>query len=347
MIKNSKLKYYALLAVAALVPLLVLVFDIKYLFQSASSLFPLGLLVSSAILAALFAVKPSPLLLVAPLALYGGMYALSGSFVVSAFSAVALPMAIGVGICMRRKLARGLTVTVATLCMAGGVGMCFVILTAICFGNISVSSFVRCYNSYIVPAAHYFKDLIGQTMAESMERYAESFGVDSFDATDYALAYVASLKTVVFGWLFLGANIISYAFTALSGRTAAYVDDGYLKALPGVNGRWEFVLAKSSAVVFIVCYACLKIGGDDLTVPQVSAFNAIMYAIIGGVLVMAFRTIKERIRSRGGVEILIMAVVGFVFFGDTFMSFAITALTVVGLYAALRAKKETDDKCKE
>ena len=77
-----------------------------------------------------------------------------------------------------------------------------------------------------------------------------------------------------------------------------------------------------------------------MTLPQQIAFNTVMTAIQGGVFVMAFRHLRQRI-STGGFAAISMYIVIALFFG---LSVTAMVLSGVGVFAAFKQKSKEDNK---
>lgn len=331
MLNNAKIKNLGLVLLAAVLPALAFITD------TTSAVVPMSLL-SAVVLAALVAVAPWWLSAVVPVAVYGLCLLISGDYYLSALPLTVLPAGVCGGVCMRRMCSRGFTVALVSFALVVGALLCFGILTLALYGTISFSAIKECYNtiySLIVDAVY---ENVYNVLKVSVEEYGYT---ESFVAT-YTAAFLRSYRPMLFGTVIFTCNVVAYALTAISKRILKYADVAKYERLPGINGDWEFVLSKSSAVVFILCYFCLLIGGDSLTLPQASAFYAVMLAIVGGVFVMAFRSIRNRVKLTGGVDLIVIGIVMFLFFQSSIMDIVSMVLAVIGLSATFKSGKKEE-----
>ncbi|MBQ3195233.1 MAG: hypothetical protein IJB65_02090 [Clostridia bacterium] len=328
MLNNAKIKYAALFLAAVLLPPLVATYvDVSGILPAA--------LVSSVVLGVLAASASPALAFAVPVCVYGLGYLLSRDFIASAMPLVFYPAGIFAGVCMRRKCSRRLTVALTSFGLAMGMGIEFVIITYHLCGSLSAEAFGVCYDGLYA----YFADYLYDSVYNVLNANSKNYGLAEADVAAYTVAYIKTYRPMLFGTIILACNVAAYIFTAVSKRLLLYLDVNKHDGLPGTNGKWEFVLSKSSAVVFIICYICLFLGGETLTLPQTSAFYAVMLAIVGGVFLMAFRAVRNKFRM-GNSNIIITGIILLLFFNSAIINILTLMLAVIGISATFKQDKK-------
>ncbi len=330
MFNNAKMKYAALFLAAVLLPPFVAVYvDI-------SGLLPIAL-VSSVILGVLTASAPLPLALAVPVGLYAWGYILFGDFLSPVTPLVFLPAGFIAGLCMRRKCSRRLTVALTSAGFLISLAAEFAIITYSLCGSLSAWALEATYNELYV----FFTNAAYNNIYNVLNANAKNYGLAESDVALYTVTYIRSYRPMFFGTVLLICNIVAYIFTAVSKRILKYLDTEKYNSLPGINGNWEFVLSKSSATVFIVCYICLFLGGDTLSLPQASAFYAVMLAIVGGVFLMAFRTLRSKLRISSS-NLVITGVILLLFFSGSILDIVTIILAIIGLSATFKQDRNKE-----
>ncbi len=333
MSNNAKLKYTAIFAAAVLVPPLVMAY------VDPSGILPASLLASVAI-AVLLSSAPVILSVLVPVGVYGLGCILSGDFVLAAMPLVFFPAGFCAGICMRKGCTRRFAVSLTSVGLVLGLGAEFVFLTYYLCGGLSTQDFRVCYNSLYL----YFVNYIYNSVYNVLNANAENYGLNDVDISVYTIAYIRSFRPMLFGTVILVCNIVSYIFTAASKNLLRFMNIDKYKDLPGIRGDWEFVLSKSSAMVFIISYVCLLLGGDTLTLPQASAFYAVMLAIAGGVFLMAFRAVRNKFSMGGGSNFIIIGILLLLFLQGSLMDIVMVILAVIGLSATFKQGVKEGEK---
>ncbi len=329
---NSTLKKVVLFVTAVLVPCLgTLVSEPSWIVPSS--------LVAAAIYAVLTAVAPVPLALAVPIIVYGINAVLGGDYVFAAFPLIFLPAGFGLGLCMRKKCSRRVTVATTSVSLVAGGALGFVLATLTVFGKLTAATLADCYSGLYSYVANSFYE----NMYTSLKSAAYAYELKDFDAAAYTKIYLKSCRPMLIGSAIFACNALAYILTAVSKYLLKHTSIEQFKSLPGINGNWEFVLSKTSAVVFIVCYACITLGGDALALPELSAFYAILFAIIGGVLIMALRTVRNKMHLGGSIGFIVTGIIIFFFFQGSILSIIVTVLAIIGLTATLK-KEKTEDK---
>lgn len=330
MSKKANQRYYTLLLASALVAIIAFITQ-DTLFYMVAMLF------AFASLASLFCIKPSPLLAALPLAVCAFACFNNDNYYFSAISAVLLCASVGVAVCMRLRFSRGRTVAISGMCTAVGVLFAASIIVVSIYGSLTFKNFVDFFYTVRDNAVYELYNEI----VNSVNVLYDSLG-ESVDATSYAIAYIRYLIPQSIGAVLLLVITATYFFTELAKQFVKIVDREYLKQLPGINGQWEYVLPRSSAVAFIIFWFCLFIGGDALKTSETAAFYAVMMPLLGGVLVMAFRSIRDRVRRRGWADLIFPTIIAVFFLSDYILSI----LSIIGLVSTFKMKPGDDDKCK-
>ena len=338
MSNSVKTRYCLVLIVAVALPFLALnMADI--------SVIALAILLSCGAVTSLFFVKPSPWLLVFPFALCVAACFFSKDYMFSALAVALLPSCVCAGVCMRRRCSRGQTIVAVVACIGLGVFLGIAVIVFALYGSISYNIAVSFNRDYLVPLKGQLLTSVYDSIHNSMEQLMAQLGEEysGIDVSTYSIAYIKSLRPMSVGIVLFSVATVAYLFTELIKQVVKVVDENKLKNLPGIEGKWEYVLSKGSAVAFIIAYFCMFIGGETLKIAEATAFYAIVMTILGGVLVMAFRSIKNRIKLRGWGDLIFPAILIVLFLSD----YIITILTVIGLVASFRVKAEDDEKCKK
>ena len=331
MFNNAKFKYAALFAAAVLLPPFVAVY------VDLSGLLPAALL-SSVILGVLTASAPLALAFAVPVGLYAWGYVLFGDFLSPVTPLIFLPAGFLAGMCMRRKCSRRLTVALTSAGFLLSLAAEFAIVTYSICGSLSAKAMNATYNELYV----FFTNAAYNSIYNVLNTNAKSYGLAESDVALYTTSYIKSYRPMFFGTVLLICNIVSYLFTAVSKRILKYLDAEKHNGLPGINGSWEFVLSKSSATVFIVCYVCLFLGGETLSLPQASAFYAVMLAIVGGVFLMAFRSLRSKLHISNS-NLIIASVILLFFFSGSILDIVTIILAIIGLSATFKQDKKGDE----
>lgn len=329
--KNLVLKNIGLLALAVFLPL------VTFFTRTWESLVVTSLL-SSAALAVITASLPVWTTAAVPLAVFGLCLLVGGDLYLAMLPLVLLPAGIATGVCIRKKRTRGFTVGISSFGLIVGGFLGFLIITWAGCGTVNVTAMRLCYNELY----RYFTEVMFDSVYVSLKNAFDSYGYEEGYLEAYTASFLKSFRPMFFGTVIFTCNAVAYAFTAVSGRLYKMLDVSKFKSLPGIDGKWEFVLTKSSAVVFTVCYVCLFIGGDSLALPETSAFYAVMLAIVGGVYVMAFRSIRSRSKLTGGVDLIVICIVLFIFFQSSLMDIISLMLVVIGISATFKSNKKGD-----
>lgn len=337
MFKNANSKYYLLLAIATALPIVAVL----------SGLIDVILLMgflSAAALAGLFYIKPSAVLLLCPAVTYGAFAVITGDLAVAAISALFLPSAILCGLVMRRKGSRA--GAIGAVCGGFGISALFVFgisLFAI-YGRINADALKQLSTDYLIPLKNDIVDQLYRNLYTSLEQTMTQMNMaGEIDLVSYTAAYIKALKPVTIGLILASAGVFAYLFTEVAKQATKWVDSDKLVALPGIKGKWEYILSKGTATAFIIAYVCMFLGGDALKFNELAAFNAVIMAITGGVLIMAFRAIKDRISKRGWADLVFPVIILVFFLSDYIFSI----LAIIGLVASFRFKSEDEQKCKK
>lgn len=322
MVENRRFKYAVTLqaVVVALTVACCLLPDALFLLAAVTA--QVGLYAAAA------SQKPFALSLVSPLLSFGAAFVLTGEPSAAALSLMYAPAGIAAALCIRRCCKRSKTMFFTSLTfgaeMLAGV-LCF-------FSREGVGS--------ISDASGLVGAFLNSCAEASVKNMPDIPGVQGVGREAYRKLLYEYLRLFSFGSVALLCNAVAYFSTALSKRIMLKIRDGRLFAN---NSQWLYVLSKPSAVLFIVCYFCALIGGSTLSLPQRIAFNTPVVALIGGVLVMAARVVKEKLRISGLSGLIIFAVVLF-FFGVRSL---LVLLSVIGLITALRYKPTEDRENRE
>jgi len=265
-----------------------------------------------------------------PLISYGIGFSVTGDPLSAALALVYVPVSAVITICLNKKLSRGVTVVLS----AFTIGM-------VAFGCVVATAFV---NDVTVSAdgISEFLSVSAANVANSLvSEIPDSLFTNGLTREGYVRTIIEGLKYFSLSIVVLFCNLVAFSSTAVTKRAVLSLNDEE-SSIFGLSKNWLFVLSKPSAAVYIVCYLCLIIGGETLTLPQQIAFNTVMTAIQGGVFVMAFRHIRKRI-SVSGFAAIFMYIVVLYFLG---LSAVAMVLSGVGLFAAFRQKsKEDNEKC--
>lgn len=170
----------------------------------------------------------------------------------------------------------------------------------------------------------------------SVNSLPESYFSQGITAETYATALTGSLRVFMFGAFALVCNAVAFFSTAIAKRTVRSFEPSAFSH----DEKWLYVLSKPSAAFFVACFLCVLVGGDTLTLPERIAFYTVVIALLGGILLMAFRSIKQRITTVGFPSVLIYVIVYFMLgFGSL-----VALMSATGLIEAFKYKKQEDKR---
>ncbi len=317
-------KQLLLAGITAVLPA-ILFLDINIFISALAVIAQIGLY--SALLSAPFNIWK---LFVLP-ASYGLSYLVCGDPLTAAFALFYLPASLVIAFCIRKGLSRGMTVVLSSLTVGVTAFACVAVpafIYGVAFSFDSVSAYIS---------------MVSQALAEKLvSGVPDSLFDETLTKANYQALMASGFKYFSLCFAVMFCNIAAFASTAITKRVLLYVEGGTGR-LSVFAKEWLFVLSKPSAVMYIICYLCLLVGGETLTLPQQIAFNTLMTAIQCGIIVMAFSFLRERFRAYGFAAIF-MYIVVFVFFG---VSVAAMVLSGLGVIVTLRRKTKEDNKpCK-
>ncbi len=264
----------------------------------------------------------SPWQLSVPVVSYGIAFMLCGDPILALLSVVYIPVAVVIAICLRKKASRSTTVVLSSLTVgivALGCGVAWALDYGIELSFESVAALIK-------TTANDVTNFLVDSVPDAF--YEKNLSKEVYRATLYELFRYFSI-----GFFVLACNVVAFISTAITKLVVSYLCSDE-KKISTFAKKWNFVLSKQSAVMFIICYLCLLVGGETLTLPQQIAFNTVFVAIQGGVLVMAFNSLRAKI-SNGGSYVLILYLILMFFFG---LPIVIIALSVSGLFAVFKPK---------
>lgn len=275
------------------------------------------------IYSALAAQKPYVLSLVSVPASYGVAFALVGDWRIALLSVIFYPVGTLIAFCIRKGFTRTRTVLLSSVCF-GTLLVGYVALVLYMWGITSFDGFATALTDGMAYLAEMSADNLPEvSLVEGLTR-------DAYRDLLYDFMRIASI-----GAFALMCNTVAFASTALTKRIVFSTKGN---ALLNNDQQWLYVLSKPSAVMFIVCYLCVLVGGETLTLPQQVAFNTVIVATFGGVLVMSLRAVKGKTGFAGIPKLLIYAIIFFIFG----LQAVLILLSVTGLIAAFRYKNKED-----
>lgn len=266
-----------------------------------------------------------------PLVSYGLSYLACGNGALASLSLFYLPASLVTSVCIRKSVSRSASVVLSSLTV-GLTALAYVAVTALISG---VSLSFEGVSSFIDGVSRAFAENLVSNVPDSL------FNETITKATYKALVF-EGIKYFSMCFAVLFCNIVAFTSTAVTKRVLSASNNATVE-LSEFAKEWRFVLSKPSAVMFLVCYLCLIVGGETLTLPQQIAFNTVMTAIQCGVFVMAFGYLRQKVRVNGFASVF-MYIVFWYIFG---MSFTAMVISCVGVFATLARKtKEGDKPCK-
>ncbi len=322
MVRTQTLKYIILQAVILLLTTACCLYPDVVVFAVA-------LTVQIGLYAAVAAQKPFWLSLLSPVLSYIIAVVMLENPVLAIASVLFFPAGALMALFIRKGLSRSKTVLVTSVTV--GAGLLLFALSIIIPGGInSFDSFAEALNNTINDFAKL-----------SVENLPDIYFTQGISEETYYNLLVEMLRVFLFGSVVLLCNIVAYVSSAIAKRAVIKTKGNTLLQN---DMQWLYVMSKPSAVVYIVCYLCLLIGGETLTLPQEIAFNTVLLALLGGLLVMAVRSIKTKMGVVGLSSLFIYAVVFFIFGLEA----TILVMSVTGLIAVFKYKPQEDkDICKK
>lgn len=270
--------------------------------------------------------------LAAPAASYLTAFAMIGSPIFALVAVMFFPMGAVFALCINKGASRARTV----LWGAVSLGVSAVLITVLYYavnGGFSLSLL----SEKLVAGFGFAADLM---VAQVPEAYFTQ-GLAGVTEEAYRRLLFGSMRMFFLGFVALLCAASSFFATAMAKRLLLSSEDcPYFKR----DKEWLYVLPKPSAAAFLICYLCEVVGGDTLTLPQQIAFNTVVVALLGGVLVMSARVLKRRIGIMGISSVLIYVVIYFIFGVQA----VLVIMSVTGLIAAFSYKPQEDKEvCKK
>lgn len=322
MVKTQTIKYIILQAVIVVLTASCCVFP-DALFMLAVVTVQIGLF------SAIASQKPFCLSLIAPLLSYGVAFALFGNWMIAFAAVLFFPAGAFVALCVSKSCSRSKTVLVASLCFGLSMAVYCGSFAAL-NGGITVDELSKALYNGI----NYVADM-------SVDNLPEVYFSQGITKEAYRDLLFEAMRLFFMGVAVLICNAVAYFSTAITKKVLLRTKDNKLL---NKDKDWLYVLSKPSAAMFVICYLCVLVGGDALTLPQQIAFNTVIVALLGGVLVMAARSLKQRMGIAGISSVLIYVVIYFILG----MQAVLVVMSVTGLIAAFRYKPQEDkEACKK
>jgi len=269
--------------------------------------------------------------LLIPIASYGLSCLACGDVALAALSIFYLPASLVTVACIKKNASRSATVVLSSVTVGLTALTCVAIAALLSGKSLSFDG----VSAYI--------DEVSKTFAENLvSNVPDSLFNETLTKATYQALIFEGIKYFSMCFAVLFCNIVAFSSTAVTKRVLSLTKDG-AGGLSEFAKEWRFVLSKPSAIMFIVCYLCLIVGGETLTLPQQIAFNTVMTAIQCGVFVMAFSFLRDKVRANGFASIFVYIVFLYIFG----MSFTAMVISCVGVFVTLARKTKEDNKpCK-
>lgn len=272
--------------------------------------------------------KPYVACTATPIVSYAVAWMLLGDWRVAFAGVLFAPVGMAVAFCIRKKATRTHTVLAASLTFGIAVALYAVMLFALS-GDVT---FER--------AANLLNNGIKQLVSLSVSSLPEAYFSQGITAEAYTVAFTESLRVFMFGVFALICNAVAFFSTAIAKKTVRAFNSSAFS----FEEKWGYILSKPSAVFFVTCFLCILVGGDTLTLPERITFYTVVIALLGGILLMAFRSIKRRVSNVGFPSVLIYIIVYFMLgFGSL-----VALMSATGLIEAFKYKRQEDKgSCKK
>lgn len=263
----------------------------------------------------------SPWQLSVPVVSYGIAFMICGNPLLALLSLVYVPASAVIALCLRKKVSRSATVVLSSLTVGITALICGLVWALNCGVELSADGI----SALIKDASNHITDLLVGNIPDAM--FENGISKEVYRQTIFELFSYFSLGMVV-----LACNVIAFFSTAVTKLVVPFL--GAQKNMSSFAKKWNFVLSKQSALMYLICYLCLIVGGETLTLPQQIAFNTVFVAIQGGILIMAFRFMREKM-AQGGSYLLVFCFVLAFFLG---IPVFIIILSFIGIFAAFKQK---------
>lgn len=266
--------------------------------------------------------------LAAPIVSYVAAWLLLGDWRVALAGVLFAPAGLVVAFCIRKKANRTHTVLAVSFTFGFAVAMYAIMLFALS----GEATFER--------AATLLNNGIKQLSDLSVNSLPDTYFSQGITSEAYAAALTDSLRIFLFGVFALVCNGVAFFSTAIAKKAVCAFDSTAFS----FETKWSYVLSKPSAAFFVICFLCILVGGDTLTLPERVTFYTVVIALLGGILLMAFRSIKRRITTMGFPSVLIYIIVYFMLgFGSL-----VALMSATGLIEAFKYKRQEDNgSCKK
>lgn len=266
--------------------------------------------------------KPFLPCLAAPVASYAVALILLRDWRVAFAGVLFVPVGLAVSFCIRKKASRTHTVFAASLTLGLAVAL-YALMLFVLTGDLSFERAAALLNNGV-------KSLVDMSVSSLPEAYFSQ----GITAQAYASALTESLRLFIFGAFALICNVVAFFSTSIAKKVLR----AFNSTCFSYEEKWLYVLSKPSAAFFVICFLCILVGGDALTLPERVAFYTVVIALLGGILLMAFRSIKRRISNVGFPSVLIYVIVYFMLgFGSL-----VALMSVTGLIEAFKYKRQED-----
>lgn len=322
MVKTQKIKYILLqAAIVALTATYCIFPDALYILAA--------LTIQIGLYSAIAAQKPYALSLFSVPLSYAVAFTLVGDWRVAVLSVLFWPVGTLVAVCIRKGVTRAKTVLLTSVLF----GVCLVSYAVMILWMLDIRSIDE-FSEKLISGMKFLAQMSANSLPEAS--LVKGLTRDVYEKLVYDFLRISFIGTIVFA-----CNTVAFVSTAIAKRIVIKTKGN---TMLNNDPKWLYVLSKSSALVFIVCYLCVLVGGETLTLPEQIAFNTVVIATLGGVLIMAFRAIKGK-NGFAGIPVLIIYAIVLFALG---LQALLILLSITGLVAAFRYKNMEDkDICKK
>lgn len=327
MTDNCKKRLYILMGIEVLAAFISV-------YMNSGIFFLLGIIISVSLFASILVLKWSLISFVPMIVSVVAVYFLSSSSLLAMCYSFSMPLGVLIAFCIRKKYKRAKTVLFTSIGFAIATIACAVVYLVAYCGSYSLSSLGNALKS----TGAEIKNQILIEMERSLLLQLENTGV-KIDTAAYIAAFSSLMNYVSFGVTAFVINCVSYFSTSITKLSLNGLGDNKINAFFN-ESNWQFVLSKASAIVFLLVYLCIQIGGETLTQPQIVAFYAVLLAISGGVLLMAVNRIRNSIKKNGNFVMLFL-LAGTAFFLGIYPVLLI--MIIMGLIATFSFKSDKEE----
>lgn len=305
------------------------------------------ILVSSALFAAAFLTRPSPVPLLAPALSFIAVFFISGN---NGFEAAAytlyLPVGTAMAFCLLKGFERARTVAVSTVTLVGFFGIFCVALVIFLKGELSIAAIKDCFELYWGSVADVMRAVLNnakETMVAGLVQSGQP--TDYYEAVfseAYIEVFIAAIKIIIIPIFVFCCEAVVFASTAICKRILSF--EKTYKEFFAKNNGWLYVASKATAFVYIIVWFISAVGGNELTIPEYVTFTTVSVAISGGLAIVGCRVVKKWLSKKrsGSFMMLFLLAAMFLFFGG--LSIAVKFIVVIGLVASLTAKASKEAK---